>query len=174
MSEEEPSPTQLNISVEDRTGLAGADVDRWATLASNVLVAEGVAAGALDILFVSVEDMAILNQEHMGSTGATDVLAFPLDAPHVVVEPERPVTSSKLEGVDVHLGDIVICSEVAENQAADHAGTVEAELSLLVIHAVLHILGHDHVSVDERRTMQSRERVHMEAIGFSHPEAAAL
>ena len=56
------------------------------------------------------------------------------------------------------LGDIVICPEVAVEQAPTHAGTVEDEMALLVVHGVLHILGWDHDTVDKTVAMQARER----------------
>ena len=42
------------------------------------------------------------------------------------------------------LGDVVICPAVAAAQASEHAGTLDDELALLVVHGVLHVLGHDH------------------------------
>lgn len=59
------------------------------------------------------------------------------------------------------LGDVVICPEVAARNAPDHAGTVEDELALLVVHGILHVLGMDHAADDERIAMQARERQHL-------------
>jgi probable rRNA maturation factor len=56
------------------------------------------------------------------------------------------------------LGDVVICPAVAARQAPEHAGTVDDELALLVVHGVLHVLGHDHADDEERLIMQARER----------------
>ena len=58
----------------------------------------------------------------------------------------------------VLLGDVVICPAVAAAQAPSHAGTLADELALLVVHGVLHVLGHDHARLDEAATMQARER----------------
>ena len=51
-----------------------------------------------------------------------------------------------------------ICPAVAAAQASGHAGTLDDELALLVVHGVLHVLGHDHASDAERARMQARER----------------
>ncbi|HEY6414947.1 MAG TPA: rRNA maturation RNase YbeY, partial [Acidimicrobiales bacterium] len=56
------------------------------------------------------------------------------------------------------LGDVVVCPAVAERQAPEHAGSYDDELALLVVHGVLHVLGHDHAGVDEAAIMQARER----------------
>jgi probable rRNA maturation factor len=59
------------------------------------------------------------------------------------------------------LGDVVICPEVAARNAPEHAGTVDDELALLVVHGILHVLGMDHANDGERVAMQSRERHHL-------------
>jgi probable rRNA maturation factor len=58
----------------------------------------------------------------------------------------------------VVLGDVVICPTVAARQAPEHAGTLDAELALLVVHGVLHLLNYDHADEREAVTMQGRER----------------
>lgn len=122
------------------------DVDRWAELATAVLTAEGE-AGELNLLFVDESAMAVLNQEHMGQEGPTDVLSFPIDGPGA--------------GPDGLLGDVVVCPAVARRNAADHAGSYADELALLVVHGVLHVLGHDHAEDDEAAVMRAAEVAHL-------------
>jgi probable rRNA maturation factor len=81
------------------------------------------------------------------------VLAFPLDEP--APRDRDPKTNPD---VPLILGDIVVCPEVAAHQAAEHAGTLDDELALLVVHGLLHLLGHDHVDAADRQLMQARER----------------
>ena len=57
----------------------------------------------------------------------------------------------------VLLGDVVVCPAVAADQAAAHAGTLDDELALLVVHGVLHVLGHDHAEPGETAVMRARE-----------------
>jgi probable rRNA maturation factor len=124
------------------------DVERWIRLARATLVDAGAAPKAeLSVLFVDAEAIAELNERHMGHTGATDVLSFPLDG----AEPALP-------DVPALLGDVVICPSVAARNAADHAGTYEDEIALLLVHGILHLLGMDHAGDDERVAMQQRER----------------
>ena len=56
------------------------------------------------------------------------------------------------------MGDVVICPKVAERQALDHSVPIDDELSLLVVHGVLHLLGFDHEEDDEAAVMEKRER----------------
>jgi len=58
----------------------------------------------------------------------------------------------------VLLGDVVICPEVAAANAPGHAGTLDDELALLVVHGILHLLGMDHDHDADRRAMQAREK----------------
>lgn len=155
---EPPSPTvgadsAVTVVGADEQQLGGAraeiDVDRWCRLAADVLRDEG-RHGELTLTFVDRDEMAALNAEHMGKDGPTDVLSFPLDDDDVGVD---------VAGVDVPvlLGDVVVCPDVAREQAPEHAGDLDDELALLVVHGVLHVLGHDHAEPDETAVMRSRE-----------------
>ncbi len=154
----------------DRTGPGFDDLDRLVALARTTLVAERVDVGVLDLVAVDVEEMAALNGTHMGHDGPTDVLSFPLDADEVLAGLSAgDLGGNGAEGPPVHLGDVIICPEVARRQAPEHCGTEEAELALLVIHGVLHILGHDHAEPDQAEIMRQRERHHLDSLGFTHP-----
>ena len=142
------------------------DLARWQMLATDVLKAEGVRGAAeMSILFVEPHVMAEMNSVHMGKTGPTDVLAFPIDAfvpefasgPGSVSRgPDR--AAENIEDSPLLLGDVVICPEVARAQAPSHAGTFDDEIALLVTHGSLHVLGYDHAETDEREQMQGREK----------------
>ena len=152
----------------------GVDVDlvRWQKLAIAVLADQGVRGGTeMSLFFVSQNDMSELNVEHMGKSGPTDVLAFPIDGGEVLEMINGPTGASR--GPDrpppdrgdlpLLLGDIVICPEVAVAQAATHAGNVEDEFALLVVHGILHILGWDHDTTGKTVDMQLRERQLLQA-----------
>lgn len=162
---------RLTILTVDRSEASGLNVDEWAMVAEQTLLGEGVNDGELGLTFVSVAEMELLNQQHMGGSGPTDVLAFPLD----LVDGSNNTGPGDVvgeSGVPLALGDIVVCPDVAERQSGEHAGSFPAEMTLLVIHGVLHVLGHDHYRDDERLVMQQREKVHMARHGFGHPEFA--
>ena len=131
------------------------DLERWRTLAQGVLAAAG-AEGELTLTFVDDDEIASLNEEHMGTAGPTDVLAFPLD--------DEPTP-----GVPTLLGDVVVCPNVAARQFAEHAGTFDDEIALLVVHGILHVLGYDHADADEAATMRHRELELLEAHHWGGP-----
>jgi probable rRNA maturation factor len=172
----------LEVFVADEQTEVAIDTRRWALLAEDVLVAEGVRGNAeLSILFVSEDAIAELNEQFMGSSRPTDVLAFPIDATEVevVTVPAPPTTGPDRAPVDAGdlpllLGDVVVCPTVAARQAPDHAGSLDDELALLVVHGVLHVLGHDHAEPDEADRMRSRERQLLEAHHWRGPAPAAF
>ncbi len=153
------------LCIDEQTDVP-VDLLRWQRLALAVLADEGVRGLAeLSVMFISEPDMAELNELHMGKPGPTDVLAFPIDA-HDVTDIVAPTGASR--GPDrapvdpgdlpLLLGDVVICPTVAAAQAPDHAGTLDDEFALLVVHGILHVLGHDHAEADEAVVMRARER----------------
>ena len=151
MREEPPEP-RPRVVVDARTAATADDVagdmSRWVALAEHVLVEEGLGARPVELTvhLVDEESMAELNLEHMGADGPTDVLAFPVDHPGEVAG-----------GLPVLLGDVVICPAVAATQARDVDGSVQEELSLLLVRGILQLLGHDHAESGEREGMQRRE-----------------
>lgn len=140
------TPVAVSVIVADEQTDVPIDANRWAALAADALRAEG-RSGELTLTFVDRGEIAALNHEHMGQSGTTDVLSFPLDDDPALVH-AGPVL----------LGDVVICPGVAADAAPIHAGTLDDELALLTVHGVLHIVGHDHADDEERIEMQARER----------------
>ena len=156
---------EVQVFGADEQDAEHVEVDRWVALAHDVLVAEGVRGDAeLSLLFVDETAIAELNGRFMDSDGPTDVLAFPIDDPAVSGRWPDSGTSGpdredpEPDDLPLLLGDVVVCPAVARRQAPEHAGTYEDELALLVVHGVLHVLGHDHGEPEETAVMQARER----------------
>lgn len=133
------------------------DLDDLAALLGTVLAAEGVPARAeASLTLVDPSAIAVLNVQHLGGDGPTDVLSFPLDGAGPVGDDEPWL-----------VGDVVVCPSVAAAQAAGHAGTPTDELALLVAHGGLHLCGWDHDTEEARRRMWDRERELLAALGRS-------
>ena len=166
----------------DEQSAVPVELARWQRLALDVVLAEGIRGLAeLAVLFVAEREMAELNESYMGASGATDVLAFPIDAAEAEIvlhgqSPNRGPDRSSPDVADMPLllGDVVICPAVAARQAAGHAGTVDDELALLVVHGVLHVLGHDHADPADASNMRARERALLEAHHWHGPAPVAF
>jgi probable rRNA maturation factor len=156
----------VEVFAANEQGDVEIDLSRWRALATDVLSDLGVRGAAeLSLLFVNVDEMTALNEEYMGGTGPTDVLAFPIDATDVeaVAGPggaSRGPSRTEPDPADLPLllGDVVVCPAVAAAEAPDHAGSVDDELALLVVHGILHVMGHDHAEEAETATMRAEER----------------
>jgi probable rRNA maturation factor len=132
----DPSPRVL-ISDRQRASL---DTDGLRALAVDTLRGEGVDRAELSLSFVDEAEIADLHERFMDEPGPTDVLSFPLD-------------DVDEDGVRL-LGDVVVApSEAAKNNPDDP----EAELRLLVVHGILHLLGYDHEEDGGRTRMWERQ-----------------
>ncbi|MCY3949721.1 MAG: rRNA maturation RNase YbeY [Acidimicrobiaceae bacterium] len=152
------------VLIADRQNDVQIDARRYRVLVRQLLEAEGVPPGTeTAVTFVGRDEMAELNKAHMGHAGPTDVLAFPLD---LVPGPRTPAEAS------IRLaGDIVVCPAVAAVNAEagkgsrpGHDGSVTAEIDLLVVHGVLHLLGMDHAEPAEAAAMRARETEHLRSL----------
>ena len=99
----------------------------------------------LCIKLVDEDTIAQLNAQWMEKEGPTDVLAFPMDELRPGLVNEDPE-----EGV---LGDLVLCPDIAEKQGITAGHGKDAEIELLTVHGILHLLGYDHAEPDEHREM---------------------
>jgi probable rRNA maturation factor len=99
----------------------------------------------LAVLLVDPETMAQLHLQWMDQPGPTDVLAFPMDELRPTARDEEPTPGL--------LGDVVLCPEVAHEQARHAGHTFQDELRLLTTHGILHLLGYDHSEPAEEKQM---------------------
>jgi len=135
----------MSIEVLNESG-ESLDVDRLVGLSRFVLDRLRVHPLAeLCIKAVDEDTMTELNEKWMEGEGPTDVLAFPMDELRPGLVNEDPE-----EGI---LGDLMLCPSVAERQAVTAGHSTEAELELLSVHGILHLLGYDHAEPEEHAEM---------------------
>lgn len=106
------------------------------------------------MVLVNDSAMAELNRTYRGVAGPTDVLAFPM------AEGRFRKLSPDL------LGDVVISAETARRQSRARGCDFRAELAMLLVHGILHLMGHDHGSAAERRRMWRAQRLILAACGI--------
>lgn len=97
-------------------------------------------AGSLTVLLATPSRMEHLNRTFLGIARPTDVLAFPGGT-------QAPEHGGR------YFGDIAVCVPLALTQAARRHRTPQEEIGLLVVHGVLHLLGHDHDTRQRKRVM---------------------
>jgi probable rRNA maturation factor len=143
----------VSIEIANESGVA-VDEAGLAGLARHVLDGMRVHPLAeLSVLLVDEAAMSDLHQRWLGEPGPTDVLAFPMDE----LRPPSPGGGQAEHGPDedAHalLGDVVLCPQVAIEQARKAEHSVQDELDLLTTHGILHLLGYDHAEAEEHATM---------------------
>jgi probable rRNA maturation factor len=107
---------------------------------------------ALTVVLTVDETIQELDREYLGVDSPTDVLSFPAGE----MDPETQ---------EFYLGDVIISYPRAQAQAAAAGHTPEAELQLLTVHGVLHLLGHDHAGSEEKNRMWTEQERILTALG---------
>ena len=122
------------------------DTERLVQLATFALDALRIHPQAeLSIVLVDEATMSAYHEKFLGEPGPTDVLSFPMDELRAPEPDDEPPLGL--------LGDIVLCPTVTAAQAADSNRTPEEEADYLLIHGLLHLLGHDHAEPAEKKAM---------------------
>jgi probable rRNA maturation factor len=138
---------------------SGVDGRALVSTAKRLLAALGEEDASLCLTLVADDAIRRLNSKHRGKDRPTDVLSFPLfEAGQTGHEP-----------VERMLGDVVISLDTARRQAADYDATLQNELYRLLIHGILHVLGHDHEESMQRDAMEREERRLAQAIAMPWP-----
>lgn len=138
-----------DITIEVTVDAPELDVAALGVLAERVLAGEGVAQGTgVSILFVDDEAIRNLNRQFLGIDEPTDVLSFPDESDQPFPSVDEPA----------YLGDIAISLPTAMRQAGELGHSLDAEVSHLLVHGLLHLRGYDHVeSAEDEARMRERE-----------------
>lgn len=129
----------------------------FARVVGRVLAEEGVGRPCLvSLSLVGDDEMRRLNREWRGQDRPTDVLSL---------ECERPDDPDLAPGEPCELGDVVLAPAYIERQAEGFGTTWKDELTLLTIHATLHLLGYDHMEEAEAKAMEAREDALLALVG---------
>lgn len=150
----------MSIFVADEQGEA-VDLAGVRSLAELVLVDEGYPDDSeATFLLVSNDEMVAYNKRFLDREGPTDVLAFPVEDLKPQVVPDRDSNAPPLL-----LGDVIIAPTYIRSQAESYDVTFDNELSLMVVHGLLHLLGYDHQNDEDAELMEGRERTLLAKVG---------
>jgi probable rRNA maturation factor len=146
--------SDFDVSVQLKTEVPDALLPRLEAAAVATLEHEGVAPpAALSVLLAGDDYVHRLNRDFRGVDKPTDVLSFP--------------TGDAMPGDEHYLGDVAIAVPVARAQAEAGGHSLEAELILLTIHGVLHLLEHDHVGAEEKAAMWAAQAAVLADLGVA-------
>ncbi len=138
-------------------------IERLSNVCDFALKEEGVECQyQISLLFVDNEEIRGINNETRNIDRATDVLSFPmLDFEDKKVFNEMYLNydfdETFKDGDELILGDMVLSLERALEQSEEYGHSYEREVSYLVVHSILHLLGYDHMEEDDKKRMRKRE-----------------
>ena len=133
-----------------------ADFLAWTRCVADVVVVDSSnASRPITVRLVDDDEMTELNSHWRGNAYATNVLAFPYE--------------NQTRSEHIPLGDIVICAAVVQKEADEQGKPFIDRLAHMFVHGMLHILGYDHISTNEREEMEALEREALSRLGYANP-----
>ena len=137
------------IEVQHDVDIAGIDVHALERMATRALENEAVQAPAeLSVLLADDSTVRELNRTYRATDATTDVLSFAQSEGEAFAQPE---------GIATHLGDIIVSVDTARRQADAYGQTLQDEVTHLLVHGVLHLLGYDHEVAEDADVMRAHE-----------------
>jgi len=132
------------------------------SVAEQVLVAQGVSPRVeLGLVIASQEGVQELNRSYLGRDRPTDVIAFSM-FPELPAGEDLPPFIQPPDGV-LHLGEVIVSYPQAVAQAEEQGHSIKREVTILIIHGVLHLLGYGDETTELKRQMRAREK---EILGY--------
>ena len=122
---------------------------------------------AVEFAFVDGEEIRRLNRETRGMDKVTDVLSFPsLDGIKGMAIKKKEFPCEIDENGNLLSGSIVVCCERAKEQAEEYGNSYNRELHYLLVHGIMHCLGYDHETDEERAEMREKEECILTKLGI--------
>ena len=156
---------EVTVTVEHEID-ASIDEALIAALGERTLRHEGAPSGTVSVVITDDATVQALNREYRGLDEPTDVLSFGLGGLAKPVEDAPAEAFVVPDELPLEIGEVVIAYPYAARQAAAAGRPVRDELALLVVHGVLHLLGHDHLEADEGDAMRTREAAILAELGI--------
>lgn len=145
-------PTEVRRRAPGAPPLASS---RLRALGDRMLAALDLPGAELSVLLVNDAGIQRLNREHRGRDRPTDVLSFPLDGRRSALTHAR---RAQRRGACPVLGDVVVSLDTAARQAAGRRRPLLAEVRFLLAHGLLHLVGYDHATPEDKREMSAMAR----------------
>ena len=180
----------MRVSIDVRGGSVPWDSREIERVALTAMREIGVPESSeLSVSLVGTDEIAALNASWRGVDAPTDVLSLPMDGLDLAAYDESAYDESAYDesgydesaydesgydesGYDVgdvppvELGDVVMCTDVIDAQRARFGTTFDEEASLMLVHSILHLVGHDHEDESSRAEMEAAEKRILEAAGY--------
>lgn len=141
---------RVHVSVFDEQEDMSLNLDIVEEIVNQVVLNEGQFGHEASVTFISDEEMRRMHDEHFDDPSPTDCISFPMD-----------------DASEQHhriLGDIFVCPKTAMTYAKENNHDPYREVTLYIVHGLLHLLGYDDIKEDHRLAMRAAEAKHMAAL----------
>ena len=132
-----------------------ADFFRWAWQAMKPFYRKA----EIGLVLLDADEAQAYNRDYRGRDYATNVLSFAQDE----------LDEFALQAADTLYGDLIICPQVVEKEAAEQGKTVQEHYAHLTVHGMLHLIGFDHIEDDEAEEMEALEIRILHQLGYDNP-----
>ncbi len=139
----------LIVELSNTQAILSIEPDRLIETATQVLALEGLGAAQLSLVLVDDREIQAINRQYLQHDDATDIITFPISEPD-----EEPL-----------VGELVISTETAVRVSHERGVDPWSELTLYVVHGILHLTGFDDHSPEDRLRMRAREQLILDQLG---------
>ncbi|MGL4595019.1 MAG: rRNA maturation RNase YbeY [Thermoguttaceae bacterium] len=150
-----PKDRPFLLEILDEQDFMPIDRDAIQSVCEKILSDHSIHSGHLEIVFVDSDTIQQYNKEFLKHDYPTDVISFPM---------EYSVEKNYLEG------EILACTQVAQERASEFSWTPEEELLLYVIHGILHLVGLDDTSPESQKIMHQKEKEYLAFLNINTPD----
>jgi probable rRNA maturation factor len=142
----------IENQTENKIDLTDRDIEKIVEKTLNITKKDSSEDYEVSVIFVSRDEIRQFNRDYRNIDRATDVISF---------------SFSEGEGAQfagLMLGDIVVCPEIVEKHSEDYGTAVCDEMTFVIVHGVLHLLGFDHIKKNDREKMREMEQIVMKEL----------
>ena len=143
------------IEILDEQDFFQVDTERIKLLCEKIIEDFQIRSGRLGIVLVDDDTIRQYNRDFLAHDYVTDVISFPI---------EQRLGEAHLEA------EILACTQVAQQRASEFGWTQEEEILLYIVHGILHVVGFDDTTTENRTEMRLKEREYLARIGINVPD----
>ena len=139
--------SNLQLHVHDAQDICSIDTDSIRPIVDSVLKLESTLCSELNVYFISMEQMCEIHEQFFNDPSPTDCISIQVDPPG-----QLPCL----------LGEIFIAPQAAQEALKTYQTSFEEEITLYLVHGLLHLLGYDDIAQEDRDKMRLAEKRHMD------------
>jgi probable rRNA maturation factor len=156
----------FQVEISNQQTFIDIDENYLVNVVTTVCEKEKVVSASINLAFLDDPSIRVLNSQYLDHDYETDVLSFLMECRTPKNISEQEATELRGFGKEIE-GDVIVSAEMAQNCAIEYGWKPHDELILYIIHGVLHLLGYDDLSYDEKLLMRKKEKEYLNLFNLS-------